>query len=262
MDYADQVTTCYATCFTADGRHIVAGSGKSIHFFEASRPGRPISVIPVSRAKGTQTGQSGPISALVCRRDSSAVFAAGSFSASIGIYDARIPEETSLVMLLPRQENAITQLHFSQDGWGLYDAARKTDYIARWDLRMGTVSARYGPRSWRTNQRIFFHLDEDNRCLFTGDQQGNLLEFPLDDPNEEVVPTASTKLRPNIISCVSGPPLDPSLLAMCNGERTFDLRDALDLDSSDNDAVDDDALHRPPSSLSLYRTIPHSIKRL
>jgi hypothetical protein len=229
-----------------------------LHLFDSTRPGSSTTIIPITSSRKATDGQDGPISALACRQDDTALLAAGSFQGSVGIYDIRTSQPEQ-IMVLTGMRNGITQLQFSTDGWSLFVSARKTNVIWQWDLRNGLISAKYGLRSSETNQRIYFNLEGER--LYSGDQYGNLLTFDTlndhqnindDDDDGVILPISTTKLSNDILSNVITTPHHPDLLATANGERYFNI--CYDGDTDDDIAVDKDdggdRDHRPSSSSS------------
>ncbi|PJF19666.1 hypothetical protein PSACC_00537 [Paramicrosporidium saccamoebae] len=234
MDHLDQVATCYSCTFNADGRLVVAGSNKSIHVFDSSVPGRSIVDVAVKTTEA-------PVSSLSFRRDDTGVLAAGSFAGHIGVYDIRIGEDPSQVMLLAGHSEGVTQVLF--DGWNVYSVARKEDRIWQWDLRTSSVVKHFGPRTSTTNQRLYFSLCGTR--LMTGDQDGNLIAF--DTSSEEagsIEPTEITKVANTVTSSVSTSAHHPDLVAITVGERSFHISD---------DTSSDDEIPPEPSHLSLFR---------
>ena len=171
----------------------------------------------LSPNRKSHEGQSGPVSSLDCRKDSSGLIVAGTFNGSIGIYDPRESASIERVMVIPSaHEQGISQVKFSEDGWYVYSAARKEQYIKKWDLRNGKDITCYGPRENCTNQRLYF--DNDSKYLYCGDQLGNLSIFDIESGTLMTKIDLYTKCA---ISSVSINPLDHSL-SYSFGERSFD----------------------------------------
>lgn len=247
MDQADQVTTCYCVAFSPDAGILVGGSTRSLHLFDAGRPGRPLAVLPLAPTRRSREGQRGPASALAFRQDDSRLLAVGSFAGTVGLYDLRMPEEAARVLLLAGpHEEGITQVAFSPDGWGLVSAARKEATLISWDLRTGSPAYGYGPRHSRTNQRLYFAIDPSQATLLSGDQAGNLLQFRLqlategqslgEDVAQAQAPIATAKVASDVVSSVSVTIRHPDLIAITTGQRHFDVASG----SDDDDADDND----------------------
>lgn len=164
--------------------------------------------------------------------------------------------------------NGITQIEFSPDGWSLYTAARREDYIVRWDLRSPrmplTRFRQYGPRVAHTNQRIHFCLSSPSRTLsgdgqansdsgirlYSGDQQGNIWCFDQQDDGHDVQLVGSSEAPVNCVS-LSG----SSLLASSHGgRRSSPIRGACSGFTSSSDSNSDlESPSQVPPSPSLLK---------
>ena len=253
------MTTCYCVAFSPDAGILVGGSAKALHLFDAGRPGRPLAVLPLAPTRRSRDGQRGPASALAFRQDDSRLLAVGSFAGTVGLYDLRMPEDAARVLLLagPHREG-VTQVAFAPDGWALVSAARKEETLISWDLRSGSPAYGYGPRPSRTNQRLYFAIDASRSVLLSGDQDGNLLQFPLRSVGEEgrlaedaahpQAPIATAKAANDTVSSVSVTAHHPDLIAITAGQRHFG---PLPADSDDDDRQEEGAERNSQHGTSL-----------
>lgn len=299
-DHLDQVSTPYCCLFTPEGGHILAGGLRYVHLFDVHRPGRALRLLGSSPTFSTALATRDPVSALASRKDTNYIIAAGTFGGRLALYDHRQPED-SLIMQLQRESverieprliqhgqsweaglaatiaaerqksnhhhaarahrNGITQIEFSPDGWSLYTAARREDYIVRWDLRSPrmplTRYRQYGPRVAHTNQRIYFSLSSSRTLggrdgtvdsadhgllLYSGDQQGNIWCFGQQNGHEGPL-VCSSEAPVNCVS-LSG---SSSLMASSHGGRKVrSLGPSVGSTSSSNSDSDSDS--KPPSA--------------
>ncbi|KAI8378254.1 WD40-repeat-containing domain protein [Choanephora cucurbitarum] len=189
---------------------------------------------PTIPKRKSRHGQKGIISCLDFAPDGY-YYAAGSYSASIGIYDAH---NDKLSLKLTGIEAGVTQVKFSKDGLYLFSASRHSDTILCWDIRDSANVLYELPRPGRTNQRIQFDLDPSGRYLITGDTQGNLLSYDITTGALEDIETkkrlvSSVSLHQDIISSVSFNPVYP-VMSTCSGQRKFSLP-SVDSDESEEE---------------------------
>lgn len=133
----------------------------------------------------SRKGQKGILSCIDFSTDG--LYAVGSYSQSIGIYD-----ETNNELCLKLngfEGGGVTQVKFSKDGIHLFSASRHADSILCWDIR-NTANTLYElPRFGRTNQRIQFDLDASGQSLITGDTNGNVSVYDISTSNTENIET-------------------------------------------------------------------------
>lgn len=184
MDHLDQMVTGYSCQFSPDGSRLVAGTKASLYIFDLARPGNnPLCIYHTAENKRDREHQTGILSTLEFRKDNTFVLAAGSFDGTTGVYDLRIASSPQFLKRLGRDEKshlAVSQVKFSSDGWHVYIACRRDPWICKLDLRTGNVVSKFGPRPWKSNQRIYFDaviLTDGEEALISGDQDGNILLF-------------------------------------------------------------------------------------
>jgi WD40 repeat protein len=218
-----------------------------IEIFDIQRPGASDSTkfatIPKRKSK---KGQKGIISCIDFSPDYSGLYAAGSYSKSIGIYDETNNE--LCLKLTGMDGGGVTQVKFSRDGSLLFSASRHSNSILCWDIR-DTANVLYElPRPGKTNQRISFDIDATGQFLSTGDQFGHALIYdivsqPTDDENRDrlvcsfkahdgnmakyisyfiVIHCYYCYLHIDLSSCLAFNPVYP-VMASCSGQRKFQL---------------------------------------
>ncbi|OBZ90666.1 Telomerase Cajal body protein 1 [Choanephora cucurbitarum] len=232
IDHCERFVGPNVLCFNLDGSKIYTGYENMIEIFDTysgSSDKKP--TIPKRKSRH---GQKGIISCLDFAPDGY-YYAAGSYSASIGIYDAH---NDKLSLKLTGIEAGVTQVKFSKDGLYLFSASRHSDTILCWDIRDSANVLYELPRPGRTNQRIQFDLDPSGKYLITGDTQGNLLSYDITTGALEDIETkkrlvSSVSLHQDIISSVSFNPVYP-VMSTCSGQRKFSLP-SVDSDESEEE---------------------------
>ncbi|KAI8918189.1 WD40-repeat-containing domain protein [Powellomyces hirtus] len=244
FDHLDQVQAPNCLTFNLDGTKLYCGFNNLIQIFDTHRPGRDCVRKPTSPNKKSKKGQKGLISSIAFNPDQSGMYAAGSYTGSIGLYDERNDE--LLCQMRDTDGRGITQVEFSRDGSYLFSASRKSDKLLAWDIRnTGDILATY-PRLGNTNQRISFSLDPSGRYLSTGDQTGDVLIYDL-HTNELA---KRFQGHQDVVSSAVFHPTLP-LLGTCSGQRRDIILDApvydangaveyIDVDASDADTDEDE----------------------
>jgi WD40 repeat protein len=132
---------------------------------------------PTIPKRKSRKGQKGIIACLDFAPDYSGLYAAGSYSSSIGIYDETNDE--LCLKLTGMEGGGVTQVKFSKDGRYLFSASRHATSILCWDVRDSANILYELPRQAKTNQRTSFDLDATGRYLITGDEAGNALVYDV-----------------------------------------------------------------------------------
>jgi WD40 repeat protein len=132
---------------------------------------------PTIPKRKSRKGQKGIIACLDFAPDYSGLYAAGSYSQSIGIYDESNDE--LCLKLTGMEGGGVTQVKFSKDGRYLFSASRHANSILCWDVRDSANILYELPRQAKTNQRVSFDLDATGRYLMTGDEEGNALVYDV-----------------------------------------------------------------------------------
>jgi WD40 repeat protein len=200
---------------------IYCGFDSRIEIFSVNRPGYDKVIIPTSPSRRSRKGQTGIISSIEFNPDLSGLFACGSFSGSIGLYDQRLNEQICVV----EDMGGVTQTSFSTDGRVLYVASRRSNEIKCWDIRnTGSVLPYSFIRPGETNQRISFSLDrESGRFMVSGDTRGHVNVFDLRnvEGEEEIMPVISEKCHEDTVGGVDFHPTMSRLIATGSGQRRY-----------------------------------------
>ncbi|ORY06980.1 WD40 repeat-like protein [Basidiobolus meristosporus CBS 931.73] len=219
IDHREQMIGSNSLCFNLDGTKLYCGFNNAIHIFDTARPGRDCSKIATTPSRKSRKGQKGVISCISFNPDRSGLYAAGSYSKTVGLY---AENDNKLLSLLKGPQGGLTQVQFSPDGRYLYSVSRKEDEIYCWDIRdTGEVLftlKRYGD----TNQRISFDVDLSGRFLLTGDQNGMLSTYSVNPSSSQAELVLSLPAHEDLISAASFHPTLPLLLT-CSGQRKFQI---------------------------------------
>jgi WD40 repeat protein len=214
---AQDETKSPLTCkFNLDGQKIYCGFENSIQIFDTGRPGTDCELVKLTPNRKSNDGIKGLIADISFNPDFSGLFAAGSYSGQIGLFDDRTNH--LLLELLEPTISGVTQCRFSEDGSMLFSASRACNGIRVWDIRNTTEILHTFPRISKTNQRMTFSIFEDK--LYTGHQDGmvtiyntklfsELIEFQTD--SNECVGSVSVNMK------------DVSQIVTCSGERSYNI---------------------------------------
>lgn len=174
-DHLDQVATCYSVSISPDGRFVVGGGQARLWCFDITRSGSE-SLMPTSTisSKKANDGQSGIISDIKFRKDSSNVFSAASFDGFVGVYDLRAnlgscESKIESCALFKAHKYGASQSAFLSDGWSLVSNGRRDGIVHVWDLRMldNGPSRTFNTEGTFTNQRIYFDINSNDE-IFIG----------------------------------------------------------------------------------------------
>jgi len=224
----EEVCHAYSLCFSADGGQILAGFDRTIRIFDLQRPGRQTEEWLLSTRAGK--GQKGIIGSLAASIASPGVYAAGSYSKSICIYQ-RGCKGKPLMWLSDCQASyemgGVTQLVWVNE-WMLLSGHRCDRWLRFWDLRKAdserhkesTLQAPKAllhrfPRHTRTHQRFGFSTKGD--LLSTGDDSGAILFYSLSHLSETGI-IREAHGRP-CVSAMLHPTLD--IILSSSGSRDF-----------------------------------------
>jgi len=237
---------------------IYCGFDNAIRVFDTLVPGHDFELLATTPTRRSKLGQKGLISCLTFNPDRSGLYAAGSFSKTIGLYDEKQSEVlfilkghtggvtnvglSFLLVLLKAELTTIPrlQLKFSPDGYHLYSGARHDSKIYCWDVRNTGGILFELERPLSNNQRLSFDLDPSGRYLVTGNEEGHVTVFDLQEP-ESNPPTRLVRqynsLHGDTITSAAFHPFRP-LLVTCSGQRKFPV---VSDDSSDSTGTDSDS---------------------
>lgn len=158
-NHLDEITSAYSVAFSSTGSQIYMGFKECVRVFDVTRPGRMCESRPCSK-----DGQKGILSCIVCAPHDKKIYACGSYSKSIGLYDDSARKPGRPWGLLDTAAG-VTQVAFSPDGQRLYSGCRQTGDVQCWDLR-NTIRVLYVyERQLATNQRL--HFDITPVCVST-----------------------------------------------------------------------------------------------
>eukprot|EP00002_Diphylleia_rotans_P011254 TRINITY_DN2228_c0_g1_i11.p1 TRINITY_DN2228_c0_g1~~TRINITY_DN2228_c0_g1_i11.p1 ORF type:complete len:271 (-),score=47.90 TRINITY_DN2228_c0_g1_i11:1114-1926(-) len=175
----DELASAICVSFNHDGSKIYCGFDKMIRVFDTNRPGRDHTNIPTTQHTGKRRqhiGQKGAISCLAFSPDNSKLFAAGSYSKTIGLYSE---DQRNLVWMETASEGGVSQVQFSYDGTYLYSAGRKDSKILCWDIRNTGDIVYTMDRVAPTNQHIHFEIDSSGTQLVAASQDGIVRVYDL-----------------------------------------------------------------------------------
>jgi WD40 repeat protein len=126
-DHNDEVAAAMSCCFSPDGEQIYCGFEHAVHVFQTARPGRDSIMRKTTPTRKARQGLKGLVSTLAVTPDGS-VYAAGSYSASVGLYSCAQGET---VALLPAS-SGVSQVSFAPDGLLLMVGERKSSALTGW----------------------------------------------------------------------------------------------------------------------------------
>ncbi|KAG2204929.1 hypothetical protein INT46_005355 [Mucor plumbeus] len=236
IDHCERFIGPNVLAFNLDGSKIYGGYENMVEIFDVQTGDS--TKHPTIPKRKSRKGQKGIISCIDFSTDG--LYAAGSYSQSIGIYDQHNNE---LCLKLTGFEGGATQVQFSKDGLYLYSASRHSNSILCWDIRDSANILYELPRPGKTNQRMQFDLDATGKYLMTGDIQGNVLIYDVSTAATEDVETkqrlvTSFKAHDDIISSATFNPVYP-IIATCSGQRKFRLS-CQDSEKDDEEEDDDE----------------------
>ncbi|CAG8580198.1 12420_t:CDS:10 [Ambispora gerdemannii] len=228
VDHREQLIGPNSLAFNLDGSRIYCGYNNMIEIFDSGRPGREGEKHPTTPTRKSKEGQKGVISCIAFNPDNSGLYAAGSYSKTIGLYDEKNNE---LLYLLRNLYSGVTQIKFSPDGYYLFSASRRDNFIHCWDIRnTGDVLFKLD-RVGDTNQRLAFDIDSSGRYLITGDQNGKILVYNISNPTENKEDISRSIVEFSAHNATMFHPTLP-LIVSCSGQRKFNT-DVLDYNGND-----------------------------
>ena len=212
FNHLDEVVAAHSIAFSPTGQRLYAGFERAIRIFDVARPGRQCELRPTCKTRKSRDGLRGIISCFAFAPDAPELFAAGSFSGTVGLYTENSKQ---LITELKGHTGGVTQCAFSPDGLRLYTAARRDSAIHSWDVRMsGAILASFH-RACPTNQRIGFELRHSS--LLTASQDGRVLVYDTNAPHE---PPTTLLTFGEATNAATIHPHEP-LLAVAAGERCY-----------------------------------------
>ncbi|KAI9275935.1 WD40-repeat-containing domain protein [Phascolomyces articulosus] len=258
IDHRERFVGPNVVSFNLDGSKIYCGYENTIEIFDVQRPGQESQKIPTIPQKRTKEGQKGIISCLDFSPDYAGLYAVGSYSHNVGIYDETNNE---LCLKLSGFKTGVTQVKFSMDGSQLFTVCRVSNVISCWDIR-NTADVVYDlPRPGQTSQRIAFDIDPSGKLLITGDQNGNVLFYDISSETTENKHLKSMHAHQDLSVCATINPMYPWLIASASGQRKYTIDDeesSSDEEEEENDKERDSVENTIDNSLKIWRVPGHT----
>ncbi|XP_055855225.1 telomerase Cajal body protein 1 homolog [Episyrphus balteatus] len=173
-DDVDEIEAAISVIFSPDGEHVLGGYKKCIRIFDTDIPGRSCTKLVTKQA----------ISAFALTSQTKDIITTGSWNGVISLFDKRMPNMGSLHSLFGHN-GGITFLKYSNDGNVLFSGARKDNGLCLWDMRDFSKPMAVLSRSVSSNQRIYFDLSPQNEWLLSGDSEGLIRMWNLNNIEEK-----------------------------------------------------------------------------
>lgn len=157
----DEVETALSITFSHDGQQVIGGYKKTLKIFQTDVPGRDYASM----------GIESPASALAVSATDPNHLLVGTWTGSISLYDNRNLNAGDLA-IYDKHTGGITFLKFIHNDTYFISGARKDNKLLMWDVRYGSEPVLCLERFTRTNQRIYFDVSEDGKWLASGDTNG------------------------------------------------------------------------------------------
>ncbi|XP_028405488.1 telomerase Cajal body protein 1-like [Dendronephthya gigantea] len=215
----DEIVSPHCVAFNSDGSKIYCGFDKMVRVFDTSRPGRQCQQ---RRTVSKKQGQFGIISCIAASPENNGLYACGSFSKSVGLYNE---PKGDLMSLVEGHQGGVTHLAFSHDGQRLYSGGRKDNEIICWDMRYPGAILHKLSRFVKTNQRMYFDIDSSGKYVISGNHDGTVSVWDTYVSSDVILPCGMTYIAHD--DCTNGVSFHPSLplLATASGQRKFVIKD-------------------------------------
>ncbi|WVQ74053.1 hypothetical protein IAR50_003636 [Cryptococcus sp. DSM 104548] len=237
VDHRERFVAPHSLTFNASATKMYCGFESAIEIFDVANPGYNTSTrFKTSVTRSSKDGQRGIISALSFNPDGSGLFAAGSYDGTVALYQEDGREAVG--WLDGVEGGGVTQL-----GWHplnpamAFAASRRSGALQVFDLRYPSEPLANLNRDGKTNQRIWFDVDPWGRWIASGDQNGCVRVWDINDP---VLPVVwEQKLHDSAVGSVQFHPFYPLLLSCSGSRRYLDHTSGSDGDSSSSSSVSD-----------------------
>uniref|UniRef100_A0A5K3EFA9 WD repeat-containing protein 79 n=1 Tax=Mesocestoides corti TaxID=53468 RepID=A0A5K3EFA9_MESCO len=200
FNHVGELTSAQSIAFSGDGTRLYCGFNRYIQVFNVEKPGCHSERRP---RLGKRADQGGIISALASLHGgdlSQGIYAAGSFSGSVGVYSESMGGQR-VGPLLQGPRLGISQVKFvcpanGATPWLLIAGGRADGQIFVWDARWMRDREPLAviPRRVENYQRFQFDVDFSGRYLFTGNQTGAVSCFDLTSPTIATVDSEGRRL--------------------------------------------------------------------
>ncbi|KAG5682830.1 hypothetical protein PVAND_012154 [Polypedilum vanderplanki] len=207
-DYADELEAALSCCFSGDGSLIFTGLRKGIAIFNTSVPGRDYDMINLKK----------PVSCIAANYYYNEI-AAGSWNKTITLIDSR---DYLVTDELNGHKQGVTFLKYSTNGEYLISGSRKDSNLLMWDMRNRSLPLYKFSRRVDTNQRVQFDISYNSNWLVSGDTNGIVHVWGLNDLDENAFPKENQyQLHEDACTGVSLHNYLP-ILATSSGQFKFD----------------------------------------
>ncbi len=242
-DPNEQLQSAMSLTFNAHGSSVYAGSFGKVSTFDVSRPGRPLT----ERYTSGNDRSGGIVSAIEFNPDFSGIYAVGSYTGTVSLYEERTGDLLKEVEATEGNrsihKNGVSHLQWTRDGRYLLSGGRKDSAVRVFDIR-GSGSMLFElSRPSSTNQRLYFDIDTAAKHVYAGATDGYVYVYSLDTGELVCVWTRDGKKlsAPDMLPTNTMPPVngvslgkDSASMAITTGCRRF-----AGYDSSDEDNLPD-----------------------
>jgi len=222
VDHRERQVAPHSMAFNSVMSKIYCGFQNAIEVFDLNYPGEG-ERIHTTPTKKSRSGVKGIISSLAFSPDYSGLYAAGTFSSYLVLYDENSPGQ--IIQHMEGVEGPITQVKFNpMQPHLVYATSRQSNHILLWDIRGNTSAPLHKfERSGLTNQRLNFDLDIYGTTLVTGDNDGCISCFDLSGELSQE-PVMKFAGHNDAIASIAVHPLDSTITSV-SGSRHFEQLD-------------------------------------
>jgi hypothetical protein len=285
----DELASICTINYNASFSHMFAGGNSFIYVFDLSNPSQVLSSFPTNKdtvsSKPNPFQTKGMISSIESNPDYSGLFAIGTLSGDLSLYDERAlnsssTSPSSFLTVKNQSPYGISQLKWSTCGNYLFVNCRKNDYLYCYDVRnqKKAVGSMFR-KSFARQQKMIMDTDPWGQYLVTPNNPSTAFQvFPADvntetagriNQDDILVYDTKTFQLVNSVNSVNAESylknhptslhttlFHPfySILITASGERVFDSA-ASDSESDESDTVDEH--DNPPKR---RKTVPQAAK--